>query len=298
MAWCPKCKNEYRAGIKICADCHVELVENLEDIELVKVFYGPEEGLVEIKKYLEYNNFESVDIQFDEEEQKLALCVPSKDKIDAIKYIKAFMDAMMKHHMEELQKQQEAAQAAAQEADSTVEMATEEEFTDAKPTLKVAVDLGHSADYTSNAQKAEDNKSSAYALLGIGVLGMLFVILGFAGVLPFSPNNKVLIYGVLGTMFLLFFIMGCVSFKNAKHFAKKAISENTLNDTIKSWVSENLTKEMIDGSFAAAGKTEEELYFYRVPILKDRLNKQFMNLDQSFLEAFIDDTLYDMIFGK
>ena len=31
MAWCPKCENEYVEGIKVCADCGTELVENLEE---------------------------------------------------------------------------------------------------------------------------------------------------------------------------------------------------------------------------------------------------------------------------
>jgi len=294
MGWCPICRNEYRAGITVCKDCNANLVDDLDDLEVVKVFYGPDEGLAEIKKYLEYNNFTGVDIAFDQEEGKLAICVPAWEKLDAIKYIKAFMDAMMKHQMEQIQKQQEEAE----NADSTVEIAADDEFSDVKPTTKVAVDLGQSSNYTSNAQKAEDNKSSAYALIGIGFLGLVFVVLGLTGVLPFNPNNKFLIYGVLGAMFALFFVMGCVSFKYAKSFAKKAVSENTLNDTIQEWVKENLTKEMIDSCFNAAGKTDEELYFYRAPILKDRLNRQFMNLDQSFLEAFIDDTLYDMVFGK
>lgn len=29
--WCPKCKNEYREGITVCADCGSELVESLTD---------------------------------------------------------------------------------------------------------------------------------------------------------------------------------------------------------------------------------------------------------------------------
>ena len=33
MPWCPKCKEEYREGITVCADCQVELVDSLEDIE-------------------------------------------------------------------------------------------------------------------------------------------------------------------------------------------------------------------------------------------------------------------------
>lgn len=30
MAWCPKCKNEYREGITHCPDCDVDLVEEIE----------------------------------------------------------------------------------------------------------------------------------------------------------------------------------------------------------------------------------------------------------------------------
>jgi hypothetical protein len=31
MPFCPKCKYEYREGIKTCADCHSELVDTLDD---------------------------------------------------------------------------------------------------------------------------------------------------------------------------------------------------------------------------------------------------------------------------
>ena len=30
--WCPKCKNEYREGITVCADCGCELVEDLSSV--------------------------------------------------------------------------------------------------------------------------------------------------------------------------------------------------------------------------------------------------------------------------
>ena len=31
MPWCPICRNEYREGIKLCAECKVELVDHLEE---------------------------------------------------------------------------------------------------------------------------------------------------------------------------------------------------------------------------------------------------------------------------
>jgi hypothetical protein len=45
MPFCPRCKSEYREGLRQCPDCRVELVERLapepsmpKDIELVEVF--------------------------------------------------------------------------------------------------------------------------------------------------------------------------------------------------------------------------------------------------------------------
>lgn len=31
MPWCPQCKSEYREGFTVCADCHVELVDELPE---------------------------------------------------------------------------------------------------------------------------------------------------------------------------------------------------------------------------------------------------------------------------
>lgn len=42
---------------------------------------------------------------------------------------------------------------------------------------------------------------------------------------------------------------------------------------------------------------EEEWYFRRVALIKAVLNRQFVNLDQEFLDHFVDD-MYDTIFPE
>ena len=56
MPWCPKCKNEYRAGIEICPDCNEVLMEELSEaieLEFVPVFQTADEELkTKLVKYL------------------------------------------------------------------------------------------------------------------------------------------------------------------------------------------------------------------------------------------------------
>ncbi len=51
--FCPKCKSEYEAGIKVCPDCDVELVSELKEedfVEFVKVFESADPNLTVIIK--------------------------------------------------------------------------------------------------------------------------------------------------------------------------------------------------------------------------------------------------------
>lgn len=154
--------------------------------------------------------------------------------------------------------------------------------------------------YRNSAQRAEDNKSSAWTLLFVGGVGFIGMLLIMMGIIPihFSGMTKYMVYGVMLAMFLLFIIMGIVSLRNSKIFAQKAQSENSLADTMRTWCMENLNKNSIDMELFSVEEqtlTEEIKYFKRIENLKIRISEKFMNLDEGFLDAFID-SIYEEIF--
>lgn len=282
MAWCPKCKNEYRDGVTVCADCGCELVTEEQYDDLVPLVFGNEEQMNSLKKYLEFNKLKGVMLRFSEEDGVYELLVRNQDKGSAGAMMKVFF-------------QQEAMAREAEDSDKSdfrvseeiSKPVAEEEGKDVRPTV-----------YFNNTERAEENRSSAWMLLIMGAVGLVAMILGMLDVIPLRLGNSYMFYGVMCTVFFLFLIMGVVSMKNAKLFAKKAESENTLRDAMTKWYQENLNADSINAELdITEDVTDEVVYFKRVQILKDKFNCQFMNLDQAFLEHYIDDEVYDAVFS-
>lgn len=287
MPWCPKCKNEYREGVTVCADCGCELVEEEQFAHLSSITFGDREQLEDLKKYLEFNKIQGVTIQFDEEDKVYELLVREEDRQKAVSMTRVFL--------KESRSREEEAQPKTSETDADSE--TENSGTEESENDKTEEESLPAGLYLNSSTRAEENRSSAWTLLLVGILGMLFVILGITGVLPVNIGNTYMFYGVMSAVFILFLVMGVVSMKNAKIFAKKAESENTLKDTMIHWYQENLSADLVDAEIEDAGNTTAELlYFKRVQKLKEKFNHQFMNLDQAFLEHFIDEEVYEHIF--
>jgi len=227
MPWCPNCKDEYREGITVCADCGAQLVDNLS---LVETKIEDPNCIGEID---DSNIGEDFILELDEEET---------------------------------------------------------------PETQINPSLGV---YVNNSEKAEENRSSAYVLLVIGVAGLVGIVLFALDVFPNNINifGKYVISGVLGALFVLFTIMGVVSLRNFKIYKKKAYKENNLTEQIKKWCLENLDAETIDKNFETDNVSAELKYFPRFAILKNSISNQFMNLDESYLERLTEE-IYPDIFEK
>lgn len=231
MPWCPVCKNEYREGIKFCAECKVELVERLED------------------------------------EKK----------------------------SDELSEQEKIARVRAM-------LAEEQDGQDEEEGTLEKMPVYHA--YQNSASKAEDNRTSAYTLLFVGILGFILVLLIFVGVIPLYQNattTKYLMCGVMGAMFILFIVFGSVSMRNSKILFVKAKSEDSLLSELTKWCEKNLNAEQIDAGLFddTADQTiaEEQKYFKRSDRMKTIISDNFMNLDEAFLEHFVDE-YYQELFEK
>jgi len=154
--------------------------------------------------------------------------------------------------------------------------------------------------YIDSESKASENKSSGWTFLIVGLAGLVAMALIMAGIIPLSlnPNAKFLIYGVMIAMFALFVVIGVISMRNSTKFERDAKSEKSLFNEMMDYCKSSLSADTIDAiaKNSPIELTEEELYFRRFEVLKKNLSEKFLNLDEAFLDNFIDKA-YSEIFG-
>lgn len=151
--------------------------------------------------------------------------------------------------------------------------------------------------YMNNEEKAEDSRTSAYALLGVGSVGFVIVVLFFLDIIEIhmSLTGKYMVSGVMGVLFVLFIVMGIISLKNSRILTKKAYKENNLTVEIKKWCITYMDKDFMDRELGLSDQQEELKYFQRIDHMKRMISKQFMNLDEAYLDRLIEE-VYPEIF--
>lgn len=150
--------------------------------------------------------------------------------------------------------------------------------------------------YIKRENRYRDMKDSAIALTTVGLVGIIALILIFTGVisLPFTMESMIICYIVFTIIFGIFLMVGLFSFKRAKVLKEEAMEENELTDNINEWLMENFGNRKL--TFEKE-MDETEIYFERFHVLKEAVEKEYGELDESYVDAIIDE-LYGQLFPE
>ncbi|MEG1457809.1 MAG: hypothetical protein RSB37_07440 [Acetivibrio sp.] len=270
MAWCPKCKLEYRDEIKICSDCGSELVACLEEErELTSIMSTEDEELA--KKFLEflkYSEIASAAMTFQQETEDFAVSVAGEDTTEAKKLFKAF-------YVSELEENES----------NPEESEIEKEITDENVPLDQ--EESHSSGvYVKREDKYNDLSSTAKIFYVFGVLGLAFVALNISGFISFI--HGAFSYVLYSILFSACLFVGFITQKSAKSAKEQIGQERDLTNSINIWLGEHMTDEVFR-SIDNESVSEEVNYLNRTDYIKKQLLGAYNGLDDSYADQLIED---------
>ena len=270
MSWCPKCKNEYRAGITICPDCNEELMEELTEaieLEFVPLFQTDNEELkTKLVKYLVHCGRkvqeQSAEAETEEGLQTVyAIFVPKDDYAEAVQEIRTVIayDAKQEAGEEDLKTRHRAPEP------STL-------YVDAK-------------------SRYQEYKSSGIMFLAFAVLFLIFGILNLVGVINImaSTVSLIIVFGaVVG-----FAYVGITSLMKVSSLKEEASAEENVTEDILDYLKSEFPKETVEKILPAGANAEdltnEELYFVRIAEIKNYVMSEYPGKDENYLDALIED---------
>lgn len=282
MPWCPNCKNEYKAGYTVCADCGATLVESLEEGKKA-VYFGEENELYQISDFMRANGLKNTEISFDEKEGTYELKVEPNDFAPAQKMIQVYLQRI-------------AAPKEAKKQEEVQQTYTEEELAAMKQMKEAYIKEMERKPYEDTAKIAEEYKSGADSLLIVGIIGMVALVLLHLGIIPISlPTfTKWMITGVMGFLFVVFVFMGIASRKSYANLKEQASSDHNTKDDIIKYLKENVNPEEFDADIISDDPGMEILYFRRMEKLKAMVYAYSEGIDVSFAEYILEEVYPDI----
>lgn len=264
MPWCPDCKTEYVDGSTHCTNCNTALTAQEPDsLDMVSLILAEKEWAEELLKFLEYSHIKGGYIEYNQEALLYEIFIPGKVEKQATKLTNAFKQSK-------------------KEGDS-----------------KNSKDNGPGV-YINREDKLKDLNSTAYTFLLVGFVGLVVVILGALGVINFylASNIKYLMYLVMGTLFIIFIIIGFYSMKSAREITEEAKEESELTYDIMDWFKKNFIADDIDEAVPidlSAEPLEEIKYYKRCEEIKNILEKTYGELEEAYLDKIVDD-IYNQLY--
>ena len=265
MGWCPSCKNEFVEGITICPKCDVQLVNSLDEAN--------EKGKVLEKM---------------EEEKKIRKPGESTwdfeagNKKDSSGYSMSVLPMVGNN-----------------EGIADGDISEAEKAAQARRAMAVRK-AGAPQVYQDKGEQAKEVKGSAYALLLVGILGLVVTVLIYKGVIHLNQSKiyNDMFCAAMALMFVALIIGSFLSMKSFKKLAQSASEEDQLSAQIEKWYKEKLSKELVDNAvsrFVDADDAEEEKYFPRIACIKAILVESFVNLDSLYADHMVEE-IYNYLY--
>lgn len=305
MPWCPKCNMEYREGIKVCADCGTELVDEVTENQVTTsevVRLEKEEDAQKLVDFLHYSKIEEASYSYDEKDKAYLVEVNEEELKEAKKLFKAFYIAETEEEKSTNDKEKSTTD---QTADSSLSDSHDEDFGDEEnnyETNKGTSSLNDmksasksSSVYVKKADQFKDLRSTAYMFIAVGICGLVILLLNILGV--FSFYQGYFAWTVMGILFTVFLFIGFGNLKHSTQVKEQINEEDSLTDTINTWLEKNISRDVLD-TVIDPNEADEINYFKQTEYIKSRILDEF---DENLVDSYVDflvEEFYNSHFGN
>lgn len=261
MAWCPNCKNEYRAGITICPDCQVELTEELApETEYLPAFDTDEEELKEkILAYMAHCGYAARCESYQEEETEKTvyrILIDQSCLSEASKEIAALL---------------------------AVEAGQDGPTAELKARKSEPVS---SSVYVNAKDRYQEYRSSGFLFLFLGVAMLVFALLNVIGLLTVLTATFSLVLLALFGVALIF--LGISSLRRSKTVAVEEKTEEAEAAQVMEFLRTSFPPDVLS-DMAEEDLAPELLYLKQFDAMKEQVGTSFPNLEEAFLDSLLEE---------
>ncbi len=288
MPWCPKCKNEYVEGITTCADCGVDLVDELPeeiDPEMPSIICRVTDEVVG-GKFVFYLNMQGIQTaglmpvtaededQADEDNKAGYYVVVANFEEEAATTLFEGFDKL-----EEIDEDQ--LKTIAPELEDKLKELQDEEANIMLSDLRTE----SSSVYVKKKDKYSDLKFSGISFIVFGILGFGLLLLNILEYVDMFNKFSTLIMAIV---FAAFFIIGITSLLRARKMKNIVSQEEVISDDVLNWIDENITDKYIE-TLINPDLGEEDNYFASHEAMCKMVMDKFPLFNPNYLDQMIDD---------
>lgn len=280
MAWCPKCKNEYREGVTICPDCEIELVDELPEEEedgfaepqpVVLMEVADDEVGEKVVSYLRLNGIVSGVLSRDEDKIDVIVADLEMDACEEL-----FPGLAVGENVD-LDRLYELVPDIEDQFDEIENETAEKEFSELRAEASTV--------YVKKRDKYADLRFSGFSFIAFGLIGLAIVVLNLVGVINIFNIYSMI---VMTLVFVVFFVIGFATLRRASAVKESVAVEDEFTKQLEDWIAVNLSDELID-EWYDENKEDQENYFEIHDKLCKTMQMEFPNIHPSYIEDLAEE---------